>query len=244
MRKYLFQVTLLLVMFACVVPGMPAPQVEPLPSFDPNALGTTIALTAAVAQTQTALKLPTATYTPLPTRTPSLTPTYTPTFLFALPTLTPIPTFTVPPTIGTLETPGEKASGGDEGEEGKTETKKKDEDPRKMSGKEWSCVWYGLKPPRHTIFKPKTPFTVEWTLFNSGTKTWPFQGVDFIYQSGFRHEGTKIQDFFKSVPSGGEIKVTASFIAPKAPGEYQTFFNLLVGKRKFCPVAYYFKVED
>lgn len=240
MRKFFTLAVLLLVMLACVLPGAPA--VAPLPTFDPNILGTTIAQTAAVAQTQTALKIPTATLTPRPTHTPSITPTFTPTFIFSLPTLTPIPTYTIPPTVGTIQTPGGKASGGDEDEE--DEPKKKDEDPRKLSGKEWSCVWYGLSPPRHTVFKPQTHFTVQWTLFNSGSKLWPYQGVDFVYTGGFRHENTRIQDFFRSVPSGGEIKVTASFIAPKRAGDYSTFFALTVGKRKFCPVAYYFTVEE
>lgn len=241
MRKYLTLASLLLVMLACALPGAPA--LAPLPTYDPNSIGTSIALTAAVAQTQTALKRPTATFTPKPTYTPSITPTFTPTFLFFLPTFTPIPTYTVPPTVGTIQTPGGKASNsGDEDEEG--EPKKKDEDPRKMSGKEWSCVWYGVTPPRHTVFKPQAHFTVQWMLFNSGTKSWPYLGVDFVYSGGFRHEETKIQDFAKSVPSGGEIWVRASFIAPKRAGDYQTFFNLTVGNRKFCPVAYFFTVEE
>jgi hypothetical protein len=241
-RKSLSFAVLLLVMLACAIPGAPA--VAPLPTFDPNSLGTFVAQTAVVAQTQTTLKLPTATFTPRPTYTPSITPTFTPTFIFSLQTRTPIPTYTIPPTVGTIQTPGGNASNNDDEEDGEDEPKKKDEDPRKMSGKEWSCVWYGLTPPRHTVFKPGAYFTVQWMLFNSGSKSWPYQSVDFIYSGGYRHEGTKIQDFSISVPSGGEIWVRASFIAPKKAGDYQTFFYLKVGKRKFCPVAYYFTVRE
>ncbi|MBI3168380.1 MAG: hypothetical protein HYZ22_07880 [Chloroflexi bacterium] len=240
MRKFTTLVILLFVMLACALPGSPA--VAPLPTFDPNSPGTAIALTAAVAQTQTALKLPTATITPKPTHTPSITPTFTPTFIFKLSTLTPIPTYTFPPTVGTIQTPGGGNSSGDDDEA--VPTKNKDEDPRKMSGKEWSCVWYGVTPPRNTVFKPGASFTVQWMLFNSGTQSWPYLGVDLVYKSGYRHIGTKIQDFTKSVPSGGEIWVRASFEAPKRAGDYQTFFYLLVGKKTFCPVAYYFTVEE
>jgi hypothetical protein len=68
--------------------------------------------------------------------------------------------------------------------------------------------------------------------------------VDIVYKSGYRHEETKIQDMPRTVPSGGEIKVTATFITPKLPGEYQTFFHLVVGKRDFCGMIYTFTVID
>lgn len=241
MRKYFLLVSSLSIALACVIPGL-APSAAPLPTFDPNSVGTSIAETAAVARTQTAQKVPTATRTPTPTYTPSITPTFTPTFIFMLPTLTPIPTFTVPPTVGTIQTPGGGSGSG--GDDEATPTKNKDEDPRKPSGKEWSCVWYGVTPPRYTVFKPQARFTVQWNIYNSGTKSWPRTGVDFVYRSGYRHEETKIQDFHLSIPPGGEIKVSASFIAPKRAGDYQTFFYLMVGKRQFCPVAYYFTVEE
>ena len=242
MRKFITFAALLIVMLACALPGAPA--VAPLPTFDPNSIGTVVAQTAAVAQTQTAAKLPTVTNTPRPTYTPSITPTFTPTFIFLLSTRTPIPTYTIPPTVGTIVIPEQPSKNGgvDEGET--EEPNKKGEDPRKLSGKEWSCVWYGLTPPRNTVFKPQAHFTVQWMLYNSGTQSWPYQGVDFVYTGGYRHEGTKIQDFTKSVPSGGEIWVRASFIAPKRAGDYQTFFTLTVGKRRFCSVAYFFTVSE
>lgn len=242
MRKIISLAALLFVMLACALPGAPA--VAPLPTFDTNLLGTTIAQTAAVAQTQTAAKIPTATITPRPTQTASLTPTSTPTFLFFLPTLTPIPTYTIPPTIGTIQTPGGNAAGGDDEEEEEDPKKNKDEDPRKMSGKDWSCVWFGVTPPRHTVFKPQAHFTVQWMLFNSGNREWPYHSVDFVYSGGYRHEETRIQDFVRSVSPGGEIWVRASFIAPKKAGDYQTFFHLTVGNRRFCPVAYFFSVQE
>lgn len=242
MRKSLFLASLLVIMLACAIPG--APTVAPLPTFDPNSLQTFIVQTAVVAQTQTALVLPTSTRTPTATFTPSITPSSTPTFIFKLNTPTPIPTFTIPPTIGTLKSPAAESSSN--GDEENTDGDKKGnyEDPRKMSGKDWSCVWYGVTPPRNTVFKPQTHFTVQWMLFNSGKQSWPRTGVDLVYKGGFRHEETKIQDFPQSVDPGNEIWIRASFIAPKAAGDYATYFTLMVGKKRFCPVAYYFTVEE
>ena len=239
MRKFLLLIVLLFALLACVLPGGAVPEVPPLPTFDESGLGTTIAGTAIAAQTQTAISLPTSTNTPTPTHTPSITPTSTPTFIFLLSTSTPIPTYTLPPTVGTIATPG---SGGviDDNNDGVPDKK----DPKTMTGKEWTCSTLGAYPPRNTVFKPGAHFHVEWTIFNSGTKSWPYYGVDLVYQGGYRNEDTKIQDFTVSVPSGGEVKVGASFIAPKVAGQYQTFFHLMVGKRNFCGIKYTFFVEE
>jgi len=80
--------------FACVPISQPAS--VPIPTFDPNSIGTLIVLTADAAATQTALLLPpspTVTAIP-PTETQTESPT--PTFLFLLPTLTAAPTKATP----------------------------------------------------------------------------------------------------------------------------------------------------
>ena len=240
MRKILSFSILFIVSLACALPGISAPAEAPLPTFDSNSVETVIVETAAAAQTQTALKIPTATNTPKPTHTPSITPSYTPTFLFFLSTFTPIPTYTVPVTISA----GGAAPADDDEEDGEDGEKEPRRDPRAMTGKEWTCTVLGTYPPRNSVFGPNVRFNVKWTLFNSGTKDWPYLGVDLVYVGGLRHEGTKIQDFNRSVPSGGEIQVGAVFIAPKSAGEYSTFFTLLVGKREFCRMQYYFFVEE
>lgn len=241
-RKVLFPVWLLIFALACSIPGISAADLTPLPTFDANVPGTVIAQTAGAAQTQTALKLPTSTSTPKPTHTPSITPTFTPTFLWGLPTSTPIPTFT--PLI-TVETPSQSEGGssGEENEEG-TKKKNKDEDPRKFTGKPWSCVVLGTYPPRDFIVNPQVKFVVEFTVFNAGTKKWGYNDLDFVWKSGFRNEETKIQDFPGTIPSGGEVKLYATFVAPKKAGDYQSFFHLMVGKRDFCGMYYIFKVIE
>lgn len=231
-----FVASLMIAMLACALPGAPAP--APLPTFAPGSVETAIVLTANVAQTQTALNLPTSTYTPTPTRTPSITPTFTPTFIYLLPTSTPIPTYTFPAPVGAIDT----SPGGETDNDGDGVPDKKD--PRTMTGKEWSCSTLGASPPRDTVFKAGTRFVVTWTIFNSGTKTWPINGVDLVYTGGYRHEGTKIQDFTRNVASGGEVRISTSFIAPERPDRYQTFFTLQVGRRQFCGIKYVFYVAE
>lgn len=236
MRKSLFFVSLFVTALACSLPGAPAPVVESSPpaDFDAGFLQTAIVQTAGAAQTQTAAVLPTQTFTPTVTRTPSITPTFTPTFIFLLQTSTPIPSMTLPVTVSAGQL---NPSGGENGEKDK-------KDPKRMTGKEWSCSTLGASPPRDTVIQPGTRFTVTWTVFNSGTKAWPLQGVDFVYTGGFRHENTKIQDFTQNVPSGGEIRVSATFVAPERPDVYQSFFTLQVGKLKFCGIKYVFYVAE
>ncbi len=241
MRRVYFPLGFLLFSLACVLPRYPVAEITPLPTFDANAPGTIIAHTAAAAQTQTALKLPTSTPTPKPTHTPSITPTFTPTFLWGLPTSTPIPTFT--PLI-TVETPSQANEGDSGNGEGEPEKKNKDENPRKFTGKQWSCVVVGTYPPRDLIVNPEVRFVVQFTVFNAGTSSWGYNDLDFVWKSGFRNEETKIQDFQSTIPSGGEVKLYATFVAPKKAGDYQSFFHLTVGKKNFCGMYYIFKVIE
>ncbi|GAB1470017.1 hypothetical protein MASR2M66_08940 [Chloroflexota bacterium] len=237
MRKYslLFPFAIVLLALACALPSAATP--ETLSTFDPNSMQTVIVETGVAAQTQTAVHLPTLTQTVTPTRTPFPTPTVAPTFLFSLPTFTPIPSITPFPSATFTGVPK------DENEDGEPPQKPK-RDPLAMTGKEWSCSVLGTFPPQKTEFKQKTKFTVQWEVFNSGTKFWPYFGLDIVYKGGYRHEETKIQDFARSVPSGGRILLSASFITPKAAGEYNSYFTLMVGRKIFCQMMYTFVVGD
>lgn len=241
MRRAYILIGMVLASLACSMPGLFAAEPTALPTFDANAPGTAIVRTAAAAQTQTALKLPTSTSTPKPTYTPSITPTFTPTFLWGLPTFTPIPSITPIVTVG-IPSQGDEGDSGDE--EGEPKKKNKDEDPRKFTGKPWSCVVVGTSPRRDFVVNPGVTFVVEFTVFNAGTKSWGYNDLDFVWKSGFRNEDTKIQDFPSTIPSGGEVKLYATFVAPKKAGDFQSFFHLKVGRRDFCGMYYIFKVIE
>ncbi|MCQ3936751.1 MAG: hypothetical protein DPW18_06850 [Chloroflexi bacterium] len=237
MKKRLVFPLVLLFGLACSVPGF-APPAAPLPTQPPGLLETAIAQTADAAQTQTAAVLPTSTFTPPPTRTPSITPSPTVTFIYRLYTSTPIPSET-PVGFFTVESGGQTGGSSDEEEEEDGKRKRP-----VFTGKEWTCSQVGVFPPRNAEFKVKSRFTVYWTLMNTGTKTWTVNGVDFVYKGGYRHEGTKIQDFTVNVPTGAKATVSASFYAPRQPGTFQTIFTLMVGRRTFCGINYQFVVVE
>lgn len=93
-KNIVFLITAAAIALACMPTLAPAP--TPIPTFDPNSIGTFIAATANAASTQTGLfttPSATPTFTPTPTKTPSDTPTPTPTFLFLIPSKTSTPTF-------------------------------------------------------------------------------------------------------------------------------------------------------
>lgn len=231
MKKKLLLMASLLALLACGLPGITVPPSAPLPTQAVESVDTVIALTANSAWTQTAIAQPTNTFTATPTRIPSITPTFTPTFIYLLRTSTPISTATYPPTAGAIS-----GSGGGTGSGGESDSP--------MTGLDWTCALVGTTPPRNSAFEVNSTFTVYWSLLNTGTKTWTVNGVDLVYTSGYRPDGTRIQDFARNVNSGGKITVSATFTTPKWTGQYQSFFHLMVGKRKFCGWKYPFEVVE
>jgi hypothetical protein len=228
MRKNVSLILLLLLTLACALPSA-SPVVElPQQPVDVNALETIIVQTAEAAQTQTAFANPsfTPTYTSTPTRVPSITPTPTVTFIYLLPTLTPIPTITP---IGFIP------SGG--GASGTSVFK---------TPVPWSCevIVSQTQPPKWAVIEKKSEFYAFWTIRNTGSKTWTRTTIDLVYTGGYRHEGTKIQDTKETVPPGSTLRVSAFFIAPKAAGEYRSFFALQVGNRQYCGMKIEFVVKD
>ena len=224
-----------LFLLACVSPllALSSPTQAPH-SLTPELLGPFIAQTAAAAQTQTMVYAPpsfTPTLTPPPTWTPFVLSS-TPTFFFALPTFTPLPTWTSTPGAIIL-IPG----GAGSAVSNPTAT----DSP--FTGKEWTCGIRERVPPMNSIIKAGVSFNVSITLFNTGTKTWPNTGVDFVYTGGLRPEGTRIKDFSKTIAPGKEIVVNSNLIAPKISGVYNTYWALQVGRHPFCGVKYTFKVK-
>ena len=223
----------ILFLLACALPsfGVSSPTQEPQ-SLAPELLGTPVAQTAIAAQTQTAIYMPpslTPTLTPFPTGT-LITLSSTPTFFFALPTFTPLPTWTSTPGI-VVQRPGSGNSSADNNNDSP------------FTDKEWTCAIRAKSPSMGTVMAQEASFYVSITLMNSGTKTWTNNGVDFVYKSGLRNEGRRIQDLPSTVAPGEEITLTSQLVAPKKPGTYSTVWNLKVGNTSFCGVKYSFEVK-
>lgn len=219
---------LLLFLLACALPsaGVATP-VQNSESLAPENLGTAIAQTAIVAQTRTAAALP-------PTLTPTQTREPTATLIGAPPTQTPFTLFSNVP-VETLD----PAYAVTQAASGLGPVDPLDEIP--YTGRPWTCIVRSSNP-RGGIIQPEIEFYAYWYVINTGTKPWTSTTVDFIYKSGFRHIGTRIQDLTSAVASGRGVTFKAFFIAPKRPGVYTATYVLKVGNRPFCGMKMFFEV--
>lgn len=234
-----------LFVLGCVFFATPAQPARPTAD-----LGAIIVQTANAAQTQTATFLPTATNTLLPTQvliptftlaptsTPlilvSLTPTFTPGFLVVsadgtLVSVTPAPTLKPASTSSTGGKP--------------TATEEVDGGAVIKTPLEWDCQILEKSPVKGSIIKPGAKFYISWTAKNTGTKDWPYYGIDFVYMTGYGTEARKIQDLPVSVSSGGKITLSVAYTAPKNDGVYNVFWSLRVGSTYFCPMKVTFEVK-
>jgi hypothetical protein len=239
-RKAIPLSMMLIAMLACAIPSFGTPQPQAFEPLDVNSLETIIVQTAAAAQTQTATFLPSPTVTPSPTLT--LTPSPVPT----MPTATPTFLYFVTPFIA-VETshPGysSSGSGGSSGSGSAGSGGTPVNEPVPYSGKPWTCVVRGTSPPRGSFVDPGKEFYVTWTVLNTGTKTWTTTTIDFLYRTGYRHEGKPIQDLWKNVRPGQTINLQVLFKAPRAPGEYRAYWHLQVGNFPFCQMVAHFEVK-
>lgn len=245
-RRIIIWLGTALFVLGCVFSAAPTQPVQPTAD-----LGAIIAQTANAAQTQTATFLPTATNTSLPTQvlipTFTLAPTETPLILVSLtPTSTPAPlvvgadgtlvSVTPAPTLNPAST--SSTGGGNP-----TKTEKPDGLVIIKTPLEWDCQILERSPAKGSVIKPGAKFSISWTAKNTGTKDWPYYGIDFVYMTGYGTEARKIQDLPVSVSSGGNITLRVSYVAPKSDGIYNVFWSLRVGSKYFCPMKVTFEVK-
>lgn len=220
-------------LLACAVPAFGASTQVPQ-SLAPESLATPIAQTAAAANTLTALYSP-PTLTPTPTRFPTGTLISAPTlstFVFALPTFTPLPTIT--------STPGAVIQGP---AGGGNSANSNDGSGSPFTGKEWTCAVTEKYPKNGAALEPGKNFYAYFTLMNTGTKTWPSNGVDFLYTGGYRHNDGKIYDLPVSVAPGNKVTLKVLFTGPKSAGAYNSYWSLKVGKLSFCSMKISFEIK-
>ncbi len=220
-------------LLACALPAFGASRQVPQ-SLVPESLETPIAQTAAAANTLTAIYSP-PTLTPTPTRFPTGTLISAPTlstFVFALPTFTPLPTLTFTPGASVQGPAGGNGSSAGSADGGNP-----------FTGKEWTCSLTAKEPKNGSVLEPGKNFYAYFTILNTGTKTWPSNGVDFMYTGGYRHNDGKIYDLPASVAPGNKITVKVLFTAPKNVGSYNSYWTLMVGKLKFCSMRIGFEIK-
>jgi hypothetical protein len=215
-----------LVILGCASPILVTP--PPAPVSEP--IETIIVQTAAVAQTQTARVLPptwTATTIRLPTKTPTITPTPTATVLFLPPTVTSLP-----------EGLFADDDWYDDDEEDSGYVK-----PTATTSP-WDCRVLSKSPANNAVIAGGSRFKTTWTVENTGTKTWPKQGVDVVYQSGASLQvGKPYYDIPTGVGPGGTVTITVTLEVPKREKDYNTRWALKVGRNEFCSVRFNFSVK-
>ena len=231
-RRTILWLILGLVILGCASPVL----VTPPPSLpQPGAAETIIVQTAAAAQAQTVTMLPsptsTSTMTPLPRNTATITPTSTATIIFVTNTSL---------SEGLLVDGTDEADDGDNGDNGGSDGYVK---PTATS-RPWACSVISKSPANDTVMPGGSSFTATWTVRNTGSKTWPKDGVDVAFHSGAHlEEGKSYYDIPTAVGPGGTISLSVSMRVPTRSKNYSTRWALRVGKTDFCEVKFTIEVE-
>jgi hypothetical protein len=227
-RRNLWLIAAML-MLGCALPSLVTP--TPVQSIVQSSeiLGTSIVQTSEAAQTQTAAVLPSITPTFTVTRIPTETQTPTPTFIFSLFTATLLPSETAPVSVS--------AGGGGTPDPGVSN------EGYTLTGKEWTCTVTSKYPGKGAVIQKGLTFNASWTILNTGTKTWTYNGVDFRYIAGLRMDGRKIQDLPVTVAPGNKITLKIQLTAPNRVDTYSTTWTLRVGRRIFCPMRITFDTQ-
>ncbi len=79
--------------------------------------------------------------------------------------------------------------------------------------------------PDGTQMQPGQAFTKTWTLHNGGSCTWT-KDYKVVFVGGERMGGPETVPMPLEVPSGYEVTISISFVAPTQPGTYRASFKL------------------
>lgn len=216
--KSLLWLATLFLALGCASPFLlTAPQ--PTPSPDPAVMQLIIAQTAAAAQSGTLLAIPptaTFTLTASPTHIPTSTFTASPTFIFVLKTNTSFADATASAQYATEDVEIYTAN------------------PDAPTPQPWACKVLSRLPDVGGTVKHGQRFYAQWLVQNTGTKTWPVQGVDVVFYTGGRFHDKPYYDIPATVLPGGKVTVIVPLTAPNRLDTFSTTWALKVGKRAFC----------
>ena len=227
-----------LFLWGCASPMFITP--PPSSVLDPSSVETVIAGTANAAQTQTAIHIPptiTPTFTPLPTKTITITPSPTATILLITETSVPDGSLSE---AGGFEGDDEtgnlsSGSGSESNSTSGVRTFENSDYVKEKVIRPWNCRIVSRYPALGATVTAGKPFRVTWVVENTGSKTWPKQGVDIVFKSGAHlHEGKPYLDIPTTVGPGGRVTITITMYAPKRSEEYSNRWSLMVGKTYFC----------
>jgi hypothetical protein len=149
--------------------------------------------------------------------------------LFLPPTATDLPE-------GLLENENDDGAGNDDDQDGYVKPT--------ATTEPWDCRVLSKSPADDAVIVGGSQFKAIWTVENTGTKSWPKQGVDVVYQSGaFLQVGKPYYDIPAAIGPGGTVTITVTLEVPKRQKDYNTRWSLKVGRTEFCSVRFQFSVK-
>lgn len=191
-KRILFSVmTAIFLLTACAPAGAPAATQDPalVQQLIEQSVALTVAAQSAEAAQAQAQAAAAVTNTPLPTQTEAVAPTST------IPTATPF--VIVPPTVAPPVTGGGGGS--------------------VVAKPEYACNVIDQQPADNSTWKKNKEFDINWTLVNTGTKSWS-KGLDFKYYSGPQMTKVTFVELPVAVKPGESYKVILDAAAPDQAG--------------------------
>jgi hypothetical protein len=97
------------------------------------------------------------------------------------------------------------------------------------------CPITNQTPSNGAQFKPRSSFTLTWTLRNNSQDTWTQVKLDVAYLSGshFHRYGDR-QDIARNTAPGQTMDVTLKMVAPASAGSYSETWGLVAGSQPIC----------
>lgn len=86
-------------------------------------------------------------------------------------------------------------------------------------------------------------FFGRWVVANIGKALWDADNMDYQYVEGDKIHLQSIYDFPDNVQPGSTVQLEVDMQAPSTPGEYYTKWRINNGKRSFCPMELWIKVN-
>ena len=107
-----------------------------------------------------------------------------------------------------------------------------------QSSSSYACTLLSQTPADWTVMKKRQYFDAKWTVRNTGSKTWPKNGVEFRYVSGTKMQTNgNVYHLKASVGVGNKVTLIADMNAPKNYGYYTANWGLYNGSYTFCVVS-------
>jgi len=197
--------TILILMAGVILLAACAPAPAPVATQDPAAIqqqvqdAVALTVSAQNAQTEQAQALiPEPTNTPLPTQTEAVPPTP------IVPTATPF--VVVPPTSTPVTSSNSGGSGG------------------VVVSPEYACTVVKQSPLDNSQWKRNKDFDVNWTIVNTGTKSWQ-AGLDLVFYSGTNMAKNSLVEL-PALKPGEQIKIVLDAVTPAQKGTYTMIWKL------------------